>query len=53
MSRKSFYANKLDLFKEYEYPKPLPTDYFLRLPDGSPAQSYLVLGQKGTGMIFC
>ena len=53
MSKKRFLQEKMDLFMEYSYPKPFPTDMFLRLPKGSPDAAYLILGQKGTGVYFC
>ena len=43
---------KMDLFDEYSYPRPFPNDKFLRIPKGSPNQSYVMLGQKGTGTVI-
>ena len=40
---------KMDLLNEYTHPTPFPTDMFLRLPNGSPNQAYIMLGQIGTG----
>ena len=42
---------KMDLLDDYSLPRPFPNDMFLRLPNGSPDQSYLILGQKETGRI--
>ena len=52
MSKRKALQLKMDLFDDYSYPKPFPKDMFLRLPNGSPDQAYLVLGQKGTGRTF-
>ena len=50
MSKRLFLEKKMDLFREYGYPKPFPKDMFLRLPEGkAPDSAYLVLGQRGTG----
>ena len=49
MSKRMLLRYKMDLFKDYSYPKPFPKDMFLRLPHGSPNQAYLMLGTKGTG----
>ena len=49
MSKRTSYIYKMDIFKDYSYPQPFPLDKFLRLPDGSPNQAYLMLGTKGTG----
>ena len=49
MSRRVSLMYKMDIFKDYSYPQPFPRDKFLRLPDGSPNQAYLMLGTKGTG----
>ena len=49
MSRRRSLMLKMDLLNEYSHPKPFPKDIFLRLPSGSPDQSYVMLGQKGTG----
>ena len=40
---------KMDIFKDYSYPKPFPADKFTKLPHGSPDQAYLILGTTGTG----
>ena len=42
-------ALKMDLFKEYSYPKPFPPDMFVRLPPGMQNQAYVILGHKNTG----
>ena len=42
----------MDLFQEYSHPKPFPRDMYLRLPGGSPDGAYLILGQKGTGILL-
>ena len=52
MSRRTALRLKMDLLDEYSLPRPFPNDMFLRLPDGSPDQAYLMLGQKGTGKII-
>ena len=52
MSKRRFLWYKMDLFKDYKYPKPFPSDIFLRLPSGSPNQAYLFLGTKRTGILF-
>ena len=52
MSTRKFHSLKMDLIKEYQHPKPFPTDMFLSLPNGSPDQAYVILGQKGTGKTF-
>ena len=52
MSTRKFHSLKMDLVQEYAHPKPFPTDMFLKLPNGSPDQAYVILGQKGTGKIF-
>ena len=49
MSKRMSLMNKMDLFKDYSYPQPFPVDKFLKLPNGSPNQAYLMLGTKGTG----
>ena len=49
MSRRIALRLKMDLFDEYSLPRPFPNDMFLRLPNGSPDQAYLMLGQKETG----
>ena len=49
MSRKKALSLKLDIFDDYSHPKPFPKDMYLRLPNGSPNQAYLILGTKGTG----
>ena len=49
MSRKKALSLKLDIFNDYSHPKPFPKDMYLRLPNGSPNQAYLILGTKGTG----
>ena len=49
MSKRMSLMNKMDIFKDYSYPQPFPVDKFLKLPNGSPNQAYLMLGTKGTG----
>ena len=49
MSKRMYLMKKMDIFKDYSYPTPFPRDKFLKLPDGSPNQAYLMLGTKGTG----
>ena len=49
MSKREYLSLKMDLFEDYSYPKPFPTDKFQRLKHESPNQSYVILGQKGTG----
>ena len=49
MSKRMSLRYKMDLFKDYSHPEPFPEDMFLRLPNGSPNQAYLMLGTKGTG----
>ena len=49
MSKRMSLMYKMDLFKDYSHPEPFPEDMFLRLPNGSPNQAYLMLGTKGTG----
>lgn len=49
MSKKMHLIKKMDIFQDYSYPKPFPRDKFLKLPDGSPNQAYLMLATKGTG----
>ena len=51
MSRRMALRLKMDLLDDYSLPRPFPNDMFLRLPNGSPDQSYLILGQKETGRI--
>ena len=50
MSKRKSLRYKMDLFHDYSSPDPFPEDMFLRLPKGSPDQSYLMLGTKGTGV---
>ena len=52
MSKRRYLLEKMDLFQEYSHPKPFPRDMYLRLPDGSPDAAYVILGQKGTGIIL-
>ena len=52
MSKKKYLYQKMDLFHEYSHPKPFPRDMYLSLPGGSPDGAYLILGQKGTGIIW-
>ena len=52
MSNKEYLALKMDLLNEYAHPAPFPADMFLRLPNGSPDQAYIILGQIGTGKII-
>ena len=49
LSKKRALSLKMDLLNEYTHPTPFPTDMFLRLPNGSPSQAYIMLGQIGTG----
>ena len=49
-SKKKWLGLKMDLYDEYDHPKPFPTDRYLRLPDTQPTQAYVMLGQKGTGI---
>ena len=48
MSKRMSLMYKMDIFKDYSFPQPLPMDKFLRLPR-LPDQAYLILGTKGTG----
>ena len=50
MSKRMSLTYKMDIFNDYSYPHPFPTDKFLNLPQGSPDQAYIFLGTKGTGM---
>ena len=50
MSKKEYLINKMDLFEDYEFPKPFPPDKFLKLPR-TPNHAYLILGHRGTGKI--
>ena len=52
LSKQKALSFKMDLLKEYGHPTPFPTDMFLRLPNGSPNQAYIMLGQIGTGKII-
>ena len=49
LSKKNSLIYKMDIFEDYTFPQPFPTDKFLRLPNGSPDQAYLMLGTKTTG----
>ena len=49
MSKRMSLRKKMDIFEDYSYPQPFPVDKFLKLPNGSPDQAYLMLGTKGTG----
>ena len=49
LSKKMSLIHKMDIFEDYTFPQPFPTDKFLRLPNGSPDQAYLMLGTKTTG----
>ena len=49
MSKRMSLIHKMDIFKDYSYPKPFPADKFTNLPHGSPDQAYLILGTRGTG----
>ena len=51
MSQEEALSLKMDHLDEYDYTKPFPKDMFLRLPVGAPDQAYVILGQKGTGMV--
>ena len=52
LSKRRALSLKMDLLNEYTHPTPFPTDMFLRLPNGSPNQAYIMLGQIGTGKII-
>ena len=49
LSKRSSLIYKMDIFDDYSFPQPFPPDKFLRLPNGSPDQAYLMLGTKATG----
>ena len=49
MSKRISLLYKMDIFNDYSYPQPFPTDKFLNHPEGSPDQAYIFLGTKGTG----
>ena len=49
LSKRSSLIYKMDIFDDYTFPQPFPPDKFLRLPNGSPDQAYLMLGTKATG----
>ena len=49
LSKRMILKLKMDIFKDYSFPQPLPADKFLRLPNGSPDQAYLILGTAATG----
>ena len=49
LSKRKSLSYKMDIFDDYTFPQPFPTDKFLRLPNGSPDQAYLMLGTKTTG----
>ena len=48
MSKRKAIKNKMDLFKEYKFPKPFPPDMMLKLPR-KPDHAYVILSQQGTG----
>ena len=50
MSKKEWLRHKMDLFEDYEFPKPFPPDMLLKLPR-TPNHAYLILGHQGTGKI--
>ena len=50
LSKKEYLTNKMDLFEDYQFPKPFPPDMLLKLPR-TPNHAYLILGQQGTGKI--
>ena len=52
MSKRRALSLKMDLLNEYAHPTPFPTDMFLRLPNGSPNQAYIMLAQVGTGKMI-
>ena len=52
LSKRKALSYKMDLLNEYAHPTPFPTDMFLSLPNGSPNQAYIMLGQIGTGKII-
>ena len=49
LSKRKSLIYKMDIFEDYTFPQPFPADKFLRLPNGSPDQAYLMLGTKSTG----
>ena len=49
LSKRSSLIHKMDIFEDYTFPQPFPPDKFLRLPNGTPDQAYLMLGTKTTG----
>ena len=49
LSKRRRLINKMDIFDDYTFPQPFPPDKFLRLPNGSPDQGYIMLGTKTTG----
>ena len=49
MSRKKWLTMKMDLFDEYEPPKPFPSDKHLKISKNPPTLAYIFLGTKGTG----
>ena len=49
LSKRMMLKLKMDIFKDYSFPQPFPADKFLRLPNGSPDQAYLILGTIATG----
>ena len=52
LSKRRALSLKMDLLNEYTHPTPFPRDMFLRLPNGSPNQAYIMLGQVQTGKII-
>ena len=48
-SKRMILKLKMDIFEDYSFPQPFPADKFLRLPNGSPDQAYLILGTTATG----
>ena len=51
MSKKKWLGMKMDLYEDYDHPKPFPADKHLRLSKKPPTLGYLMLGQKGTGIL--
>ena len=49
LSKMNALSLKMDLLNDYTRPTPFPTDMFLRLPNRSTSQAYIMLGQIGTG----
>ena len=49
LSKRRSLIYKMDIVEDYTFSQPFPADKFLRLPNGSPDQAYLMLGTKSTG----